>query len=531
MYNVMIVDDEAPARELLKIKVDWESLDCQVAITAKNGKEALKLYKEQQPDLIITDIQMPVMNGLQLIEEIRTLNQRQPIIILSCHESFSFAKKAIQLGVSDYLIKDSFSNDDLYSIITNIFNENNDIGYSNPLSSKNHNDNKKSLVIRKILTTDLSESDIQGLMDQYDVTLLGPTYKLMTLELEIINQDVSHPESKYLIDSDIQLVLSIIRQALIEYTLGGTCHIEGNKFAIIYDISSRSHMTLRKEAITLANHLRNGINNRLRVQTNIGISKSFTGLENAKKYLEASTDAINKKIINGYDKTYFADEGSNINEEQYITILNVKLERIQNHLNNKDFNPIIKETKDIFLQNLNGFTQYNYIKHTNWTLLGILMEYCSKNSISFIELSGSRSPWDDIMNQKSVEDMSNWFIGHIRRIKENIIVEKISQYTYHVQNCVNYIDKHYGDNISLRDLADELDINNAYLSRIFKKEVGLSVTDYINKVRVEQAKSLIQQSHKKMYEIAELTGFNSTQRFFAIFKKFVGQSPGDYKKQ
>ncbi|MDY3917555.1 MAG: response regulator [Candidatus Limivivens sp.] len=113
MYTAMIVDDEYPARNMLDLLVDWEENDFRLIAKAENGKQALELYRKYRPDLLITDIQMPVMDGIQLIEAIRREKRDACMVILSCHESFAYAQQAIRLGVKDYLIKDMLTGEQL----------------------------------------------------------------------------------------------------------------------------------------------------------------------------------------------------------------------------------------------------------------------------------------------------------------------------------------------------------------------------------------------------------------------------------
>lgn len=118
----MLVDDERPARELLKMLINWEQAGFYIIAEARNGQQALEIYRKNPPDLIITDVQMPVMDGLELLQEIRKTDQEQKIVILSCHESFSYARRALKLGVLDYLIKDSLTEEGLYDLLAGIEN-------------------------------------------------------------------------------------------------------------------------------------------------------------------------------------------------------------------------------------------------------------------------------------------------------------------------------------------------------------------------------------------------------------------------
>ncbi|SHH92982.1 response regulator transcription factor [Clostridium grantii] len=531
MYKVLIVDDELPARELLKMKIDWKSIGFQITGMAKNGKEALEFYNSYKPDLVITDIEMPVMDGLSLIQSIKEINESQPIIILSCHESFSYARKAIKLGVNDYLIKDSIETEELRTIITHMFKKQETNKKKLSSQSETISQKKKSVVTRHLIKYVMNDSKQQEYISQYELHLYGNQFKLLFIDIEILDQDLSKPQSQFFNNDAIESLQYLIRLSLNDYALGEICHDEGNCFIVVYGVTkSHSQMDSQGEALEICASIRNNINSKFNTQTTIGVSSPFSKLINLNTAYNESKQCVNRKIISGYDKTYLFSNVSSIDKDQYIKILNVKLNRINDYLNNYNFKPIFKEIDDIFLQNLKGFMQYNYLKHTNWTLLSMLIEFCSKNNLSFIELSGSHSPWETIMDMKTVDGMCTWFNRNIEIISDLLCSKVDNNYSYHVQKSINYIHKHYSQNISLNDLSEMDNLNSSYLSRIFKKETGTSITDYINKVRTEEAKSLIQNSNKKMYEIAELTGFSSTQRFFLIFKKVVGSSPGDFRK-
>lgn len=117
MHKVMIVDDERPARELLKMLADWGMAGFEIVAEATNGKDALQKYREFHPDLIITDIQMPVMDGIELMRAVRENDPEQRFVILSCHESFEYAREALKMGAMDYLIKDALTKEALSALL------------------------------------------------------------------------------------------------------------------------------------------------------------------------------------------------------------------------------------------------------------------------------------------------------------------------------------------------------------------------------------------------------------------------------
>lgn len=162
MKTVMLVDDERPARELLKMTINWEEAGFEILWEARNGKQALELYEIQCPDLIITDIQMPVMDGLEFLERINSICPSQKVVILSCHEDFSYAKRALKLGVMDYLIKDALTEEVLYNLLKNL--NASDSTNDEPLPS--HSTQPK--ILSSILSekNDLSEEALHILTDR-----------------------------------------------------------------------------------------------------------------------------------------------------------------------------------------------------------------------------------------------------------------------------------------------------------------------------------------------------------------------------
>jgi len=120
MRTILLVDDEKSARELFKASINWDSLNYEIADEAKNGSQALALYLEKSYDLVITDIQMPVMDGLELIRKILKINPNQKIAVLSCHENFDYAKQAFRLGVIDYFIKDYITHEEMKETLLRI---------------------------------------------------------------------------------------------------------------------------------------------------------------------------------------------------------------------------------------------------------------------------------------------------------------------------------------------------------------------------------------------------------------------------
>lgn len=208
MKHVLLIDDEYPARELIKKMIDWDSTGFHISYEAQDGAEGLAIYKRYKPDLIVSDIQMPVMDGLELLVSVREIDKNQPFIIFSCHESFLYAKKVIRFGGLDYLIKDTLTPEILYAAINHV-KDHLSVTHkqeSNPVPEQTSAINppsQGSTLLKKLIQKDISESAaVEALQDKMPFQL--SSYFLIDIKPEEANTS-SMPPSQ---------IESIIEQAI-----------------------------------------------------------------------------------------------------------------------------------------------------------------------------------------------------------------------------------------------------------------------------------------------------------------------------
>lgn len=530
MYKVLIVEDELPARELLKLKVDWKSINCEVEYEASDGQEALEKYSLHKPDIIITDIQMPIMDGLEFIRRVREINESQPIIILSCHESFSFAQKAMKLGVSDYIIKDSYKGEEICNIIQSILQSKRSTKDSKTkiIVNEEQSIRHKSIAVKNLIFGSIEADKIVRFIDKYSLDIKSKQHALVYIDIydRVNPYEIEEQE-------DVSNIIGLLNGIMVNNSAGEVFYDKRSKFGAILNIDQgMSDKDKLEHIFMICNDLRKTIYKLMNKHVSIGVSKVFNDLSQCNIYYEQSKRALRRKIFVGYGKNIVFTENIASNEMFTDEMLSHKLSRIKKYLNEDKFELISKDINDIYLQDLKGFMQYNYLKHTNWKLLTICMNFCVKKNIEFSHASGlvDLTPWEVIMQIESIEELSNWFIELIDRISLLCSSPQEEDYSYHVGKAVQAINERYKENISLSDLADEFNISASYLARIIKKETGMSMLDCLNKVRIEKAKELILNSDQKMYEISLNSGFTSTQRFYSVFKKYTKLSPKEFKK-
>lgn len=185
----MIVDDEIPAREILLCIINWEDTDFRIVYSASNGKDALDKYTDIKPDLIITDIQMPIIDGLDLIEEVQKINKSQKFLILSCYEDFTYAQRAMKMGVTDYLIKDLITPNYLYGILARTKTDLDNITIKKSEIKKEHKllnflKENKDIALRKLIFNDISQDDCYNLIENLNLNLNGKLFVLFLIQID-----------------------------------------------------------------------------------------------------------------------------------------------------------------------------------------------------------------------------------------------------------------------------------------------------------------------------------------------------------
>lgn len=515
MKTVMIVDDEKPARELLKMLIDWESAGYAVTFEARDGKEALEQYLRQAPDLMITDIQMPLMDGLSLIKEIKRLNPEQNIIVLSCHENFNYAREVMKQGIFDYLIKDSLTPEDMYTALKNSSSAKSDErGSGTPRDMTNE---KKSRVLWDMIH------------DRLDPAAYGAALQTCN-----IGANLPYFLVHALIDTDGgKLHIPEISRAIAAFLPGGgaICNL-GDKHFVILAVANPSHSQLE-----MLNHRCNtalSIHDRLEKLTGClitaGVSRvSSDSLQIREKSLEAQ-QALGYRVFLGKGKILYFDAIQNSARSIKIELIDARIKNIKAALAQKQADSLSGELKNLYYVDLQGIMQYNYIQHVNALLLGVISTACSEFNIHYESLFVNGTiPLDAIRDLETVAEMSSWFTEKFAALIQAMEGASPDHYSHPVRKITQYIKGHYAEDIGLDSIAKLYHIHKVHLARTFKENTGFSVNGYIRELRVQEAKDLLKNSELNVSEILYRVGFHNFQSFYTIFKKHVGVTPMEYR--
>lgn len=489
MYKVMIVEDELLVRVGLKTSIAWENYNMEVVAEAGNGEAAFEYFLKHKPEVVITDIKMPIMDGFDLIKKIRKYSNTTKIIILTCVEDFELAQKAIKYKIEDYILKLTMTPDEINAILERIYTDLK-ASSNNTLFSKNINYNTDDAFIGYLAYGTYTEKEI---IDIY------PFLANETSSLILLNIDEYWNLKKSLQDNKGNLIkfalINIIKDIFNKYTSCIVVQQNQNTYiAIIYGNIGISIKDMLME-------LRVVILNYFNTKISFVVSKNiFTIKDLAVRYKKASDCLPFLFFINS---SYIDSE----------TIF---------------FNTIIEEVKD---------KTYAIGKDS---LKSIVKEYFSKkiNRESYINLFIQIYTEFYKSNINCTENISV-FIKKIN--KANVYTDVIDIYAQSISNCekrysreivkgIGYIKENYNKQIKLNEIADYVGLSPNYYSYLFKKETEISVFNYLNRYRINMSIQLLKYTNLKSYEVADKIGFKEESYFSRIFKRYTGKSPIEYRK-
>ncbi len=495
----MIVDDEELFREGMAMDVDWESCDMELAGLAEDGRKALKMIERIHPDIVVTDIRMPKMNGLELIEQARSIYKDLQFIILTGHDEFEYAQKAVRLGVCDFLLK-PLDEGDLEKLL---------------LQQKN-----RILEERKALR----ERDIRNAF-----LLVSPSENnhrddwngIIVVKYEESSSPVPGEEDFF---SAVQRVVSPLTYASI---------LENRSSAMVICVTASERAILEEKTSYLIRSLRIDRELKEHFSFSLGIGSFHQGTDQLNRSFDEARRSLNQSFIEGRNKTYYFDdleearlEGSFDRSGLEYGDLLYALRTGDRESMHDSLNLLIKNTalmgKDSFAYGLlvvgNVFTE----------ALKIIEESGSSSSGL---LGNPMAVYERITSCQTLEEMFRQLRSSLDTLIEHQALKRSGGNSLLLDNIKAYIRLHYSDpNLSLQQTAEHFHISQGHLCSVFSSASESTFKEYLTEVRIRKACELILSSHMMVYEIAEKVGYNNPTYFNSVFKKAMGITPLQFKK-
>jgi two-component system response regulator YesN len=524
----MIADDEGIVIDALRFIIEKNyGKDC-ILESAKSGREVIELADKLRPDIIFMDIEMPGINGIEAIKEIRSSNSSTIFIIISAYPKFNYAKEAINLGVLEYINK-PIEQKKIIEVLDKAIKKTDE---KRELRSKDLQVREKLEIVVPIIESGfiyslLFEDAFAENIDNYKqlLNIVEKMGYIMTIKYgdSNVNGKLSNAVG---ISVKMQPKYQEMRRIIKDYFNCVVGAMMGNLIIVYvpYNDDAKNKYKKRLEIIEQARKLNKNLKNSfsLNFQISIGNIKpiqetivSYKESINAFNFADSSvTHAGDLPLTCHYYNNYPIDEekamfqaikhGKNTTAVMYAT-------------------QFIERLIDIFSNNLEGIK----LKILENELLAERIVYDSGGKTYYFE---SRDGYlEHINNMNTIAEIKDWFIEKIQEQSNNVATKKDESNKGMILRAKEYIQEHYQNEISLDDVSKELDISPYYLSKVFKQKTGQNFIEYLTEIRIERAKELILQGTDSIKKISLSVGYPNPNYFSRTFKKNVGVSPSEYK--
>lgn len=513
MYKLLIVDDEARIRSGLRSLIEWEIYGIEIAGEAEDGMKAYLAVKSLKPDIVLVDISMPNMNGLEMIELCSHLDTPPKFIILSGYDHFEYVQKAIRLGAVNYLLKPVNQDELIHAVISCVEFLDSQAAHQEQF--------RESL---QLLRNDILTRTLHGRIDSREFREKSHIVDI-NLHCSHMRAGIIHPDGKGFSSSApiyhfLELCEDICRNFCSCYAVADT----NDNIAVIFkDLTNvLKEEDFRQALSACADAIASETG--LSILTALGREANHAE-ELALSYDDASarletTLLLGRVVENRMEKTAFHPSVS------YRDLIKTLEQRDEEHLKetlHQYFSEILSSDQG---QNTDMLKYYlielvTNILHSKYMTSCPAREIDKKKQKAFAIISGT----DSILQLEN--SLSIFFLSLMDRSSD--LVQE-SGFSFLIQNAISYVNENYtDDNLSLKTLAAHLEVNPAYLGREFTHATGEFFNDYLNRLRIAEAIRLLADTTWKTAKIANAVGFSNVSYFFTIFKKITGQSPGDYR--
>ena len=507
---VMIVDDEKLALEDFSTLVDWDALGFQIVAKAFNGKQALSRFQQDRPRIVFTDIKMPVIDGIVLCQELRKLDADVKLLLLTAYEDFAYAKAAISLGVTDYIIKSEVNRQSLTAKL---------LALREQIDRQSQNQNiLMDKLVESYLADRVSETEYPALFQKHILLLL-------TEQAVPLNLSGEPMPAGYLI-SQGNMVSCLGQMDFTPFRRVAACPTEGQRALVALETQEASLGNLRpqlqRQAAAVAESLQEAFSRRFTVFWTPTPQSLRQWKENARSFQRA------------YGRRVFSDETPPaVCLEQSLPMpseaeVAPDWQKLRDLLAAREEAPLAEELRAL-LEAVARTESVPCLSRVARELHAFVRAAADALPIGSekpdLSLEGNLENW------RALGPIRDWALGCLHAILEEQRRAEERRYSPAVTMAIQYVRKHYMRvDLSLSEIAQSVQISMGYLCTLFKQETGTTLRRYISDVRVDEAKKLLSRGNRKVGDIYKAVGYSSSQYFSQAFYKLVGVYPNEYRK-
>lgn len=530
MYRLMIVDDEENIRQGLIARLCYLGISFETVLEASGGEEALHLLKSQPVDIVITDIQMPDLNGLTFIERAAKIRSGMKFIVLSGYAEFSYAERAITLGVSSYLLK-PLSNEVLKEALEKAeeqLKEDQKVRYMERSHKSLVRQQRDYLLEREINTLfnargEKNEKSYPYLKENHPALLKGKSllFGILNIESASYERESFDREDADLLRFSIKNVFEELTSSCEKIMVNSLVHME--QLYVVFAADNPNW--LREEAEQIFLRVYSLFEKKLEVTLTMGMSSvcAQAGI----RMQEEASEALKQQIVYGRANIYFYEDRKMLEAKNFPTS---ELMMLGSYMERRDMESMKQAVHRIFSEQLSSRYGIGYIRMIWVRILNMFLQNLrdpETNEEQTEKILSSFSLVDEMFTVEELEERIDTLLMecvHEEYIKDANAENKIKV-------AIAYMKQNFERNITINELAQRYDMSPNYFSTMFKKEMNQSAVNYLTTLRMEKAAWYLTNTDKNVTDISRCVGYEDSQYFFRVFKKAMGVTPLMYRKE
>ena len=540
LYRIILVDDEEEVRQSIIRKINWTEAGFQVVGDAENGEDAMEKVEALEPDLILTDIRMPYMDGLTLAEKVRQKYPSIKIVIFSGYDDFEYAKQAIKLNVTEYILK-PVNVEELTAILKRIkSNLDEEIEQKRNVSLLRENYIKSLPILREqfineLISYPVPEETVADRLQEYDIPLAGAK-KWVAAAIDIEPEEIRgsamlplHKEKDLIPIS----VMQIVEEKLKNYcrcALATAARTAAAEIAVIAAIDGENSQT---GLIDVLGDICKETKKILEVPITVGIGHGCQALSEISSSYKAAVDALGYKAIVGGGSTIYINDVEPVSGGKLLFDGKDEAELIAAI----KFGPrekIEEAVRSVMDKMSDAKVHFRQCQAYMLSVSSSIIQRIQQHDLDMAQILEEGEDHEDtfalIPKMQKKEDFSQWLLSVALRMNQVMNQERDNTMKQVIQEAKEYIMDNYQDpDLSVEKICRHLHMSPAYFSTMFKKETGQAYIAYLTEVRLNKAVELLGKTDDKTYVIASKVGYQEQNYFSYVFKKRFGISPTKFR--
>ena len=514
MYRVIVADDEDIIRKGIVKLVDWTGMDCEIVAECRDGQQVLDFLEQNEADILVTDIKMPKMDGLRLLECLEERKSRCQSVVLTAYSEFSFAQKAIRCGAADYVIKNDFITELPKAV--ECAKERLKTAAKKRQKEQAAGDDKN---VQCYLLETLSLS--RALQSPEDVERYGLTGRWYC----VCSCEITQHDPELDTDKTVQMLKNFLNTIVNRHTYY-IVNVHAAGMTLIISESAQKGLR-QQQIISMCAEILRIVEEFMRIDIKFGVSSVVKDVFLLPAAYKESVKALSRSAKSGNEIVLYEEEEKEPQrknrarlERQGTKVLDAVFSQGE-----EEIDLLLEEMKQHIIEDRLPFHQVK-IKMIN--LCSAVFRKFGESYISeSVELLED-GVYQDIDRSTTLYSLFEIGKDAIRAV--SAAAKRQYEKYYLVGQIENYIQENYRQNFTLKDIADAVHISATYVSRLYRNKTGSTITDAINKIRIEHACAFLRNPTYKIYEVAQMVGFEDAAYFTNVFAKYMGQSPSKYRK-